>query len=59
MDQLTPPRRLSSASEIQSEDEAAAAPPRRAGWLTIGLLVVADIVGVGVMAMGQAFSQLG
>ena len=47
-----------------SFDAAAAAaadlaPPRRATWPTAALLIIADVVGVGVMGVADAFAQLG
>jgi len=35
------------------------APPQRATWGTAGLLIIADIVGIGVMGVASAFAQLG
>ena len=35
------------------------APPRHASWLTASQLIIADVIGIGVMAMAEAFAQLG
>jgi proton-coupled amino acid transporter len=42
-----------------SQEELHAAPPKKATWITAGLLLVADIVGAGVMGLPAAFGQLG
>ena len=35
------------------------APPRHASWQTAGLLIIADVVGLGVMGVADSFAQLG
>ena len=35
------------------------APPRHATWLTASQLIIADVIGIGVMAMAEAFADLG
>ena len=35
------------------------APPRHASWPTASQLIIADVIGIGVMAMAEAFAELG
>jgi amino acid permease len=35
------------------------APPRHATWPTASQLIIADVIGIGVMAMAEAFAELG
>ena len=44
---------------VRPFDLEAVAPPRKASWTTAGWLMVADVVGAGVLALAVAFAQLG
>jgi len=35
------------------------APPRHASWITASQLIIADVIGVGVMTLAEAFAELG
>ena len=35
------------------------APPRRATWTTAATLIIADVIGLGIMGMADAFAELG
>ena len=39
--------------------QSSIAPPRRATWTTASQLIIADVIGVGIMSMADAFAQLG
>ena len=42
----------SSSSYVQkTQQELKGAPPREASWMTVGFLIITDIVGAGVMSL--------
>ena len=46
-----------SDTELRPVEDGA--PPRHATWLTASQLIIADVIGIGVMAMAEAFAELG
>ena len=46
-------------SFAREEATSSTAPPRHATWTTASQLIVADVIGIGVMAMAEAFAELG
>jgi amino acid permease len=43
----------------ETEDNSESTIPKTASWETAGLLMIADVVGAGVMSLATAFAQLG
>ena len=50
---------LSSTFSIASAEELAAEPAKRAGAFTVGLLIVADVVGSGILSLPSTYATLG
>ena len=62
---LPAPRVATTASMLGKKGDAElrpvqdGAPPRHATWPTASQLIIADVIGIGVMAMAEAFAELG
>ncbi|KAH9250929.1 hypothetical protein BASA81_011317 [Batrachochytrium salamandrivorans] len=47
------------AEDGSEEEESKSAMPKTATWQSVGLLLIADVVGAGVMTLATAFAELG
>ena len=50
---------LDKKSDAEQRPVPSDAPPRHATWPTASQLIIADVIGIGVMAMAEAFAELG
>lgn len=43
----------------KGQPSSSTAPPRHATWVTASQLIIADVIGIGIMGMAEAFAELG
>ena len=46
-------------AQLKPELDEPHAPPRSASWPTAAQLIIADVIGIGIMSMADAFAELG